>query len=278
MRSTFAIALAALLGAGCALTQNSTDKGGKGSLSYGDNARKSYLAALEEFREGNCKDVAPQFRAIRREFPYSRFAALAELRVADCKLKQKKYNEAIQAYRQFTRFRPSHSQVPYARFKIAQAYFEQIPDDWLLSPPSYERDQGSTRDALRQLRRFVLDFPEDERVPEAREMMQQALKLLAQHELYVAKFYLERDAYQAAVARLETLLNTYQGSGVEPRALLLLGRTHLKTRHKGDARKAFERLVNNFPESGQASKAEKHLRELGVSGEQSAARKGSHGS
>ncbi|MFW5920382.1 MAG: outer membrane protein assembly factor BamD [Polyangiales bacterium] len=200
---------------------------------------------------------------MKREYPYSRFSALAELRIADCLLKQNKQAEAIQAYRQFVRFRPSHSQVPYARFKIAQAHVEQIPDEWLLSPASHERDQGPTREALRQLRRFMLDFPDDERIPEAREMMTKALKLLAQHELSVAEFYADRDAYRAVVGRLQTLLDSYQGSGMEPRALLMLGRTYLDMRQRPKARRAFQELVERFPDSEQAREAREHLTELG---------------
>ena len=159
---------------------------------------------------------ASSIRRIRREYPYSRFAALAELRVADCKFKQSQWAEAITAYRQFVRFRPSHDQISYARFRVAQAHFEQIPSEWFLSPPTHERDQGPTNDALRQLRRFILDFPEDDRVEEAQDMVRRCLKLLAEHELYAARFYLRRDAYPAVILRLQTLLSSYQGSGVEP--------------------------------------------------------------
>src|SRR5690606_20256309 len=111
------------------------------------------------------------------EYPYSRFAALAELRVADCLLMQGKHAEAISAYRQFVRGRPSHRQVPFARFKVAEAYYEQMPEDWLLSPPAHERDQGPTRDALQQLRGFIVDYPEDARVPKAQDMVRAALAL-----------------------------------------------------------------------------------------------------
>lgn len=232
------------------------------SLSYGDSAEAEYMAAYEDFEDGDCLDAEPAFRAVRREYPYSRYAALAELRIADCLLDQDKAPEAIAAYRRFVRNRPSHDEVPYARFKIAEAYFEQIPDEWLLSPPSYERDQGPTREALRQLRRFILDFPEDERISQANDMVQSSLELLARHELYVADFYLGRDHPQAAVMRLEVLINSYEGSGVEPEAMLLLGRVHLAMEEPEKAQETFEDLIDRYPESGHAEQARAFLREL----------------
>lgn len=233
------------------------------SLTYGESAEAAYTAAMADFRDGDCIDAEPAFRKVRREYPYSRFAALSELRIADCKMEQREWAEAIQAYRQFVRNRPSHQMVPYARFKVAEAHFRQIPDEWLLSPPAYERDQGPTKEALRQLRRFILDFPEDERVEEAQEMAAKALELLARHELYVAEFYLERDEPLAAIGRLRTLLTAYQGSGMEPQALLMLGRTYLELRDRHQAREAFEQLVERHPGSGYAAQARSYLDELG---------------
>ncbi len=232
------------------------------NLSYGDSAEAEYQEAYEDFEDGDCLDAEPAFRKVRREYPYSRYAALSELRIADCLLDQDKAPEAIAAYRRFVRNRPSHAEVPYARYKIAEAYFDQIPDEWLLSPPAYERDQGPTREALRQLRRFILDFPEDERVEDANEMVQQALELLARHELYVADFYLGRGHPQAAVMRLETLVNSYEGSGIEAEAMLLLGRVHLNMEDEDQARETFEELIERYPESGHAAQARAFLGEL----------------
>jgi outer membrane protein assembly factor BamD len=245
----------ALVALGCGGSQRAR------SLSYGDSARELYELALSDYRDENCQEAEPIFRRVRREYSYSRYAGLAELRLADCMMQQDKYVEAIGAYRAFVRYRPSHPQVSYARFRTAEAYFEQMPSDFILSPPAAERDQSPTRDALRQLRRFILDFPEDPRVPRASRMAAQALSLLARHELYVANFYLDRDKPRAAVGRLETLLRAYRGSEVEPEALLLLGRTYLQMRNQEEARTAFTELIRRFPRSGYAAQARGYLEE-----------------
>ncbi len=230
------------------------------ALSYGENARRSYRNAYAAFEDRDCLTADPLLRRIRREYPYSRYAALAELRLADCAVIQNNYTEAIRAYRSFVRHRPAHPEVPYAHFKIAEAYYRQIPSDFFLSPPAQERDQTATRSALRQLRRFVLDYPDSEYMEEAREMVRGALGLLAQHELYVAEFYLGLDRPQAAVGRLRHLLDVYEGSGIEPQALLLLGRVFLHMRETRDAQRAFEELIDRFPESGYAEQAREFLR------------------
>ncbi|MCG8555397.1 MAG: outer membrane protein assembly factor BamD [Proteobacteria bacterium] len=232
----------------------------KQARSYSDSARGAYERALSDLRSGNCLDAGPAFHRIRRRYPYSRFAALAELRSADCLFEQGKYVESIPAYRRFVRYRPSHSEVPYARFRIAQAYFEQIPTDWALAPPAHERDQAPTVDALNEIRRFLQDYSDYSYANQAKRMARAALRLLARHELYAARFYLNRDHPIAAVGRLRTLLRSYQGSGLEPEALLLLGRTYLKLRDGRHAKEAFGELVTRFPRSSQAAEAKDWLR------------------
>lgn len=229
------------------------------ALSYGENARRSYENAYQAFQDNDCLTADPLFRRIRREYPYSRYAALAELRIADCHLIQNQYTEAIRAYRSFVRARPAHADVPYAHFKIAESYYRQIPSDFFLSPPPWERDQAPTRAALRELRQFILDYPDSEYRSEAREMVRAALTQLARHELYAAEFYLGRDHPQAAIGRLRHLLQVYEGSGIEPEALLLLGRVYLHMREVGEARRAFEQLVERFPGSGYAVQARSYL-------------------
>ena len=183
--------------------------------------------------------------------------------MGDCHFKNEAYPEAIQTYRQFVRIRPSHKEIPYARFRIAEAYYNQIPGGWFMTPPSHERDQSAARDALIQLRRFVVDYPDDQRVPDAHKLMEKCMSLLAAHELYVARFYLKRDAYRGVISRLKGLLAAYPGSGVEPKALLMLGQVYLKTNEVDAARNTLTELVERFPETGEAKKAQGLLGKIG---------------
>jgi outer membrane protein assembly factor BamD len=249
------VALASVAGCGA------SDAERRRGLSYGDNAHAAYAAAMEDFDDDDCLEAEPELRQVRRDFPYSRYAALAELRIADCLLMQDKQAEAIAAYRRFVRNRPSHDQIPYARYKIAEAYYKQIPSEFFLSPPAEQLDQGSTREALRQLRRFILDFPDDPRVADANHMVREALALLARHELYVADYYLGEGHPEAAVMRLETLLRSYPGSGIEPEAMLLLARVHMRMHHGDAARDVLHELIERFPRSGHAAQARRYLDE-----------------
>lgn len=234
------------------------------ALSYGESARRDYERAQSAVEDNDCLTATPLLQNVRREYPYSRYAALAELRIADCELQQTHYTEAIRGYRAFIRQRPTHPEIDTANFSIAQAYFRQIPSDFLFSPPPEERDQAATRSALRVVRRFLLEFPESDHAEEAQRIERLVLQLLARHELYVASYYLGRDRPQATIGRLRALLDQYEGSGVEPEALLLLGRTYLHINEQRDARLSFGEVVERFPESGYAVQACSYLHAMNV--------------
>jgi outer membrane protein assembly factor BamD len=252
-----------VLAAACSGSSGSLQKTGTSTLDDDDDARSGYEKALLNFRRGDCLSAEPTFREIRREFPYSRFAALAELRIGDCQFKNEAYPEAIQTYRQFVRVRPSHKEIPYARFRIAESYYNQIPGGWFMTPPSSERDQSAARDALIQLRRFVVDYPDDQRVPDANKLMDKCMSLLAAHELYVARFYLKRQAYRGVISRLKGLLTSYPGADVAPQALLLLGQVYLRTEEVEAARQTFTEIVERFPGSDEAKRAQTLLGKIG---------------
>lgn len=229
-------------------------------LSYTENAKRDYESAYQQLREENCLEAEPAFRRITRDFPYSRYAAMSELRVGDCLMQMGKHPQAITAYRRFIRNRPAHVKVPYARYKVAESYYEQIPGDWLLSPAAHERDQSATRDALRQLRQFLVDYPEHKLSKGATMLVQKCLRLLAKHEMSVAEYYEGRGKHRAAIIRYEGVAEGYRGSGLAAESLYRAGKLYLdELRDKPRALDAFRELVKSFPNTAQAARAQRYL-------------------
>lgn len=251
-----------LLSVGAASAASGCGASSTAALSYGESARRDYDRAMDAYSDGDCLTAEPLFQHVVREYGYSRFAALAELRVADCELSQQHYTEAIRRYRSFVRARPTHVHVDYANFQIAVCYYRQIPTDIFLTPTREERDQNPTRSALRVVRRFLRDYTESVHVEEAQRIERDCLNLLARHELYVAGFYLGRDRPRATVGRLEYLLAEYAGSGLDPDALLLLGRTYLHMRERNEARRTFDDLIERFPDSALVVQAQRYLADM----------------
>ena len=90
-------------------------------------------------------------------------------------------------------------------------------------------------------------------------LRREALKRLVDHEVYVARFYLDRDHPKAAAMRIEGAIRRYPGSGREPELLLTLGQTYLHMNDPARARDTFERVVREFHDASQARASELYL-------------------
>ncbi|MFO8073239.1 MAG: outer membrane protein assembly factor BamD [Polyangia bacterium] len=252
--------LAALLiaaGAGCAEKQSRT-----ALLDYTQSAEDLYAEAMEEFDAEDCVDAEKLFQQVRRDFPYSSYAPLAELHIADCAFIQDNHAEAAVAYKQFIKAFPTHEQAHYAAFKRSESYYEMIPGDWIITPPPHERDQAATRDARSALRHFLRTYPRSEYMERAEELLAEVENALVRHEMYVAEFYLKRDEKNAAAVRLEVVREKFPDAGLVPDAMFLQGRTYLEMNRIEEARRVFEDIMEFYPEHHQALRARDYLEHL----------------
>jgi outer membrane protein assembly factor BamD len=229
-----------LLAGGCELDTPKT----AASLTYTEDAHAAYKEALEAFEERDWETARGKMQEVRRLFGYSRYARLAELRVADIDFEQSKYPEAVTGYRAFIRGHRADENVEYAKYRIGKALFLDISDTLLL-PPGEERDQGGSEDAYRELVSFHERYPRSRYRVDAGYMLEVVRQRLVRHELYVARYYLARDNFDAALYRIDYALKTYPGSGLDPEALVLKGETLLKMHKPAEARAVFESVLRD---------------------------------
>jgi outer membrane protein assembly factor BamD len=231
------------------------------ALDYTDNARKEYEIAMVAFEDKNWQLASELLNEVKRKYAYSRYARLAELRLADGSFQQEKFAEAISSYKEFVHDHPNDPEVPYARYRVAKGEFESVSQSIML-PPLEERDLASVNDALSTLRNFLADYPRSEHSEEMHYMLNVVLGLLARHELYVARYYLDSGRFDAAVQRCEYALKSLKNSGLEPEGLVLLGEIYMKQKRKKDARDVLTRLLTDYPESAFAVPAKNFLAQL----------------
>src|SRR5687767_7588086 len=137
------------------------------ALDYTDNARRDYEAALEAYEDKNWELADELLNEVKRKYAYSRYARLAELRLADANFQQEKFAEAISGYKEFVHDHPNDPEVPYARYRIAKGEYDSVSQSIML-PPLEERDLASVNDALNTLRSYLSDYPKSEHTEELR--------------------------------------------------------------------------------------------------------------
>ncbi|NUQ78548.1 MAG: tetratricopeptide repeat protein [Polyangiaceae bacterium] len=235
------LAIGALAGlAGCEIQPSMASSA---TLTYTEDAHAAYNEAMESYRAKEWEDARALFGEVRRLFAYSRYARLAELRLADIEFEQERFPEAVSAYREFIQSHRTDRDVEYAKYRICKSLYRDIDDTFVL-PPAEERDQATTMEAYRELRGFLRNYPKSRYRVDANYMFEVVLQRLVRHELYVARYYLRADAFEATIARIDYALKTYPLSGLDAEALVLKGETLLKMKKRNEARELFQRVID----------------------------------
>lgn len=250
----FALGCAALGGLGCA----SGPERAVSAAEFQANAQSAYEEALRSFYDQDWVNVPPLMEEVKKEYAGTRWARLAQLRIADAKYHQGSYAEAVTAYREFLRDFPNDPEVQYARYRVVLCQFAARGES-ILAPPLEERDLVNVRDAEETITAFLRDYPDYKERDRLLYMQSWTRGMLARHELYVARFYLRQDNFEAALARTEYALARIGATGLEPEALVLLGEIHLQGGHRSEALAAFEIVLRRFPDSPFAAVAKKFV-------------------
>lgn len=243
---------------GCGATQSDT------RVKYAVTARQNHEKGEAKLKSKAWVAAAKYFAFVKARFPYSKYAVLAEMGMADAEFGAGHYLQAIDGYKLFIKFHPTHDMTinGYASYRIGESYYKMLPGDWWLLPPSHEKDQSATADAHRQLESFLAKYPKSPYQEKAQKRLTKINQRLASHEMYVAKFYWERNKPMGTVLRLRRLLKQHAGTSYDAQAMFLLGQAYVKVKMPERAREVWAELVKTFPTHEKAQAAQSALAKL----------------
>jgi outer membrane protein assembly factor BamD len=239
------ILLLALLVGGCGLLPEEKDE------TLGWSANKLYSEARGAMTDGAYDKAIKYFEKLEARYPFGRYAQQAQLEVAYAYFKQAEPASAIAACDRFIRLHPNHPNVDYAYYLKGLVNFNE--DLGLLGHISMqdlsERDPKAARQSFDSFKELVSRYPESRYAADATARMSYLVNALASHETWVARYYLRRGAYVAAVNRAQTALKTYPQAPANEDALFIMVQAYDKL-GMNDLRDDAERVMRkNFPNS-----------------------------
>lgn len=146
-------------------------------------------------------DAAETFTKLKDRYPYSEQALLAQIKLADSLYYNKKYDEAQQAYKEFEKLHPTNKAVPYVIYQQGMSFYRQRA--------TVDRDQTFTEKAVAEFSRLRKKFPKSQYAVKAEKYIARCRRELAEHEFYVADFYLRTKRYTSALDRFQALSQDY---------------------------------------------------------------------
>lgn len=235
-----------IFASGCSIFNSNLN----GEVSYLDSVKQNFEAGEKALADKSYEEAIAYFEHVRSKYPYSIYAALSDLRLADAYFEQAKWLEAADAYDFYLRFHPRHEKSGYAWFQIGKSYFNAQPENLFIFPPSYLKDQTATKEALEAIDRYLVEYPTHEKVDEAKKMRTELRLNLSMRDMRIAEYYGKRKRWPAAVARYERVAALYPDTICAPESLFAAaGIAEHELKRPQIALSLLEKLLGQYSES-----------------------------
>lgn len=218
---------------------------------FGSDEEEIYDIGVRSVETGNWPRAIAAFQQIEAAFPFGRYAAQSQLELIYAYYKNGESEAARAAADRFIRLYPDNPNIDYVYYMKGMAFYSEdsrILGRWLPTDPS-KRDPGKARESFADFAQLLQLFPESEYAPDARARMIYLRNLLAQYEIHVSEFYIERQAYLAALTRARYVVENYQGAPQVPRALEIMTEMYLRMGLNDLADQSLAVLKANHPDS-----------------------------
>jgi outer membrane protein assembly factor BamD len=217
------------------------------------SAERFYMEAKKNLEDYNWKQAVKYFEQLESRYPYGRYTEQAQLEIAYAYYKDDESALGLAAADRFIRMHPTHANVDYAYYLKGLINFHgerSLLSSLLNSKDDLsDRDLRGTRESYNAFRELVERFPKSRYAKDAEQRMTYLVHAQARYEIQVARYYLQRGAYVAAVNRAKYALEHYPRAsavedalGIQALAYKRLGLTKL-------ADDTVRVLKKNFPES-----------------------------
>ena len=194
------------------------------------NADKLYELAKKASDNGNYRDAIAYYEQLEARFPFSNPARQAQLDLMYAYYKNREPESAIDQADQFIRENPAHPRVDYAYYIKGLVQFERNPnflERWFNADLS-QRPPIDARKSFQAFQTLIQRFPNSEYVYDSRQRMIFLRNRLANYEVYVADYYLDRGAYVGAINRAKFAIENYDGAPQIRRALQIMSEAYKK--------------------------------------------------
>ncbi|MFI5177193.1 MAG: outer membrane protein assembly factor BamD [Vicinamibacterales bacterium] len=205
---------------------------------------------------GNKKwlEAREYFKKLIETYPQSNFRADAKLGVGDSYVGERRTESMIlgvNEFKEFLQYFPLNPRADYAQYKICEAESKQML--------SAQRDQSSTREALRDCDAFIQSWPTSSLRPQVEVLRRQARDRLSESEFQVGLSYFRLKWWAGAISRLQALPKDDPGYSKMDAVYFYLGESYYRALSEAQAIPNYTKVIEDYPKSEYVAKAKARL-------------------
>ena len=218
--------------------------------------------AMVAMKKGRYDVARLTLQTLLNTYPDSEYIMRAKLAVGDTWFKEGGSAALAQAeaeYKDFITFFPDAPEAAEAQMKVGDIYYEQMEKP--------DRDFTNALAAEHEYRQMINQFPDSPLIPRAKQKLRNVQEVLAEREMQIGLYYQGQEDFPAAIARLETVADTYPLYSKSDQALIAIGdcyegeahsvqlatrlpgavRERLRALYLDKAAKAYDRVITRYP-------------------------------
>ena len=202
---------------------------------------EAYNEGLKALDDGDGIYAAKKFSEAEILFPQSIWAPRSSLMTAYSYYSYGKYQDTIVEIERYLKTYPLHERKNYAYYLLALAYYEQIVDE--------KKDINPILQAKLNFEIVLKDYPNSEFAVDAEFKLDLIQEILASKEMYIGRYYIEKEKWIPAINRFKIILNQYDTTIFVEEALHRLVEIHYKIGMIEESKKYANLLGYNYQSS-----------------------------
>lgn len=215
------------------------------------SVEKLYSEAHDELNSGNYTRAVKLYELLQSRYPYGRFAQQSLMDTAYAYYRDEEKELALATIARFQKNHPTHSDMDYMLYLKGLVLFNE--DKSIMSKLSAqdwsERDPAANQEAYFAFADLLKRYPDSRYAEDARDRMSKIVDALGGHEIAVARYYMRRGAYLAAVNRAKNVVAEYRNTPYVEEALAIMMSAYQQLQKDDLSNDAKRVLEKNYPES-----------------------------
>ena len=201
----------------------------------------AYNEGLEELEKNDVIYAARKFNEAELIYPQSIWAPRAALMAAYAYFSQLYYDDTIVELEKFLQKYKNHPRRDYAYYLLALSHYNLIVDE--------TKDLEEILKAEKYFKFIIKNFPDTEFSIDSEFKLELIKEILASKEMYLARYYVDREKWIPAINRFKTVINDYETTIYVEEALHRLVELHYKLGLEDESRKYASLLGYNYQSS-----------------------------
>ncbi len=201
----------------------------------------AYNSGLEELEKNDVIYAAKKFNEAELLYPQSIWAPRAALMAAYAYFSQLYYDDTILELEKFLQKYKNHPRRDYAYYMLALSHYNLIIDE--------TKDLEEILKAKQYFKIIIKNYPNTEFAIDSEFKLELIEEILASKEMYLARYYVDREKWIPAINRFKTVINNYETTIYVEEALHRLVELHYKLGLVDESKKYASLLGYNYQSS-----------------------------